>query len=69
MARSTCTACGETFGGLTGFDAHLKPMVDGQFGGCRRGEDCGLRLRPDGVWVGSPPPQADTNRALSSERG
>ena len=46
-----CRACGQTFGGVRGFDQHLRPLTsDGQHGGCYRGDALGLRRDPAGVW-------------------
>lgn len=41
-----CSACHETFSGVTNFDKHQRN------GECRKPQKCGLKIGYRGVWVG-----------------
>lgn len=47
-ARCHCSACCNTFGGVTSFDAHR--VQYGEHGKCKKPEDIGLVLTEKGIW-------------------
>ena len=50
MSQSRCTGCGETFGGVTSFDAHHKWSDTHPFITCMSPAEVGLVITSRGVW-------------------
>jgi len=55
VARCTHRTCGRTFGGLTGFDRHLRWLDIAPWLECLDPTEVGLS-EADGVWVRPGPP-------------
>ena len=51
MPRSLHRQCGRTFGGVAGFDRHIRLLDRAPWVECRDPAECGLIQRPDAVWI------------------